>query len=227
MSISDETGMNNPIYGLMSQQNSSNVGNMNSGMQNMGMNTGMQNMGMNTGMQNMGMNTGMPNMGMNTGMNQGFGMNNMGMNPNFGMNMGMGNMGMNMGMGMMGQFNNQMQTLNKMNEILNAQGNNSQIQNNMGNSNPNQSFSNNQGITILFRKNDMNNNEQIAVQCTPDEKVADIIQKYRSKSGDKDLTKKFIFNAKALNPNLTVSEAGLNNQANIFVVTTQNVKGAY
>ncbi len=38
--------------------------------------------------------------------------------------------------------------------------------------------------------------------------------------------KKFIFNAKALNPSLTVAEAGLNEGANIFVVNTAGVKGA-
>ena len=67
----------------------------------------------------------------------------------------------------------------------------------------------------------------IAVQCSSDEKVSKIIEKYRSKANDRDDTKRFIFNAKELNKNLTASEAGLQNRANVFVVTTKGVKGAY
>ena len=61
----------------------------------------------------------------------------------------------------------------------------------------------------------------------PDEKVKEVIQRYRIKSGDNDQTKKFIFNAKNLNQELSVGEAGITNNGNIFVVTTQGVKGAY
>ena len=57
----------------------------------------------------------------------------------------------------------------------------------------------------------------VMVQCIPDEKVSEIIEKYRIKSGDHDLSNKFIYNAKVLNPNLTVSEAELTNNANILV----------
>ena len=55
------------------------------------------------------------------------------------------------------------------------------------------------------------------VQCMLDEKVSSIIEKYRDLSGDRDPYKKFIYNAKALYPNLTVIEAGLINNAKIFV----------
>jgi len=64
------------------------------------------------------------------------------------------------------------------------------------------------------------------IQCLSDEKVSDVIQRYRSKSGDNDPTKKFIFNAKALNCDLTVAEAGLTHNCNIFVVATKGIKGA-
>ena len=57
------------------------------------------------------------------------------------------------------------------------------------------------------------------VQCMPDERVSEIIEKYRNKSGDYDLSKKFIYNARALYPKLTVAEAELTNNANIFVVS--------
>ena len=55
------------------------------------------------------------------------------------------------------------------------------------------------------------------LKCTRDDKVSDIIEKYRNKSGDKE-KRLFIFNAKNLNPDLTVVEAGITNNSNIFVV---------
>jgi len=245
------TGLNNPIFGLMSQsgmgQNSSI---MNPGMNNMN-NSGMnQNMGMGMGMNNMnsgmGMNNGMnPNMGtgmgMNNGMNlnmgTGMGMNNGMMNQNSGMNMM--NMGMNQNMGagmgmnpnmamnnmMMMQMNNQMQLMNQMTQMMQNQNQNtSQNQSYAGKS----SSSYVGGITVFFRKNDVNSSQRpYPIQCKLSDTVDEIIQKYRNKSLDNDLTKKFIFNAKALNPSLTAAEAGLTDQANVFVVTTENVRGAY
>ena len=65
------------------------------------------------------------------------------------------------------------------------------------------------------------------ILCTDDELVSDIIQKYRNKTGDKDESKKFIFNAKQLNSSLTVKMAGITDNSNIFVVTTKGDKGAY
>ena len=48
-----------------------------------------------------------------------------------------------------------------------------------------------------------------------------------NKTGDYDQEKKFIFNAKLLNQDLSVAEAGLHNNSNIFVVATKGIKGAY
>ena len=59
----------------------------------------------------------------------------------------------------------------------------------------------------------------------PEDKVSKIIERYRRQSGDKDLSKKFIFNAFASNPDLTAAEAGLSNNANIFVVATKGIRG--
>ena len=53
------------------------------------------------------------------------------------------------------------------------------------------------------------------------EKISDIIQKYRQKSSNYDINIKFIWNAKDLNHSLTVAEAGITNNANIFVVKTR------
>ena len=83
------------------------------------------------------------------------------------------------------------------------------------------------GKCVIFRKSGEGQNEPpIMIQCTDNEKIADVIAKYRVKTGDQDGSKKFIFNAKQLNESLSVSEAGLTNNANIFVVTTRGVKGA-
>ena len=227
----NETGLNNPIFGMMNSQNQSNMG---SGGMNQNMGMGMNNMNMNQGM--MSQNTmGMNNMNMNQGMMNPMGMmnqNTMGMN-NMNMNQGMMNpamMGMGMGMGMMNMPMNTMMNMNQasqanaaMNQILNSQ-NQSQNQSSI---NPATSSSgSNGGITVLFRRNNSPGEKPYAVQCMLTDRVSEIILKYRSKSNDKDPTKKFIFNAKALNATLTAAEAGLTDQANVFVVTTQNVVGA-
>ena len=67
----------------------------------------------------------------------------------------------------------------------------------------------------------------MVIPCMPSDKVSDIIEKYRNKANDRDDTKKFIFNAKNLAPSLTVAEAGITNNANIFVVATKGIKGAF
>ena len=114
-----------------------------------------------------------------------------------------------------------------MQNMLNNMGNNNTMNQQSG-----QSFtpqSQGQGISIIFKASATNGPTglPITVQCTQDEKVSSAIDKYRNKSGDKDNTKKFIFNAKSLNPTLTLAEAGITNNANIFVVATKGVKGAF
>ena len=56
----------------------------------------------------------------------------------------------------------------------------------------------------------------------PDKKVSSLIEKFRKKAGDYDKTKRFIFNAKNVNPSL--AEAGMHNNCNIFVVATKEYK---
>ena len=65
------------------------------------------------------------------------------------------------------------------------------------------------------------------IQSFLDEKVSDIIERYRNKANDFDQTKKFIFNAKILKPNLTLEESGISNNANIFVLSVIMIKGAF
>ena len=88
--------------------------------------------------------------------------------------------------------------------------------------------SSSKGLNVVFRASGQGaqNTPPLTIQCTKDEKVKDLIERYRSKSGDRDKHKKFIFNAKNLELNMTVGEAGITNNGNIFVVSTHGVKGA-
>ena len=95
--------------------------------------------------------------------------------------------------------------------------------------NPNQNFNQNQvnesgGIYVTFRDSG-ENKKPISFNCSFNDKVSDLIEKYRAESGDRDETKKFIYNAKALHPSITLSQAGVSNNSNIFVVVTKGVKG--
>ena len=141
------------------------------------------------------------------------------MNPNMMNNMMAQNM---MAQNMMAQ--------NMMTQMLAQQQNNNFNQGNTGNQNPNPSNSGSSsgGINVFFRKNGTGENDPpLMIQCMPNEKVSELIKRYRTKSGDHEPTKKFIFNAKQLNVTLNCAEAGLTNDSNIFVVATKDVKGAY
>jgi len=116
-----------------------------------------------------------------------------------------------------------------MNNILNnmGQGNNAQVNQGSEQNQPQQQSGG--GFSVIFRASAETGpaSAPIMIQCMPNEKVSTIIDRYRAKSGDKDPTKKFIFNAKNLAPSLTLSEAGIANNANIFVVATKGIKGAF
>ena len=77
------------------------------------------------------------------------------------------------------------------------------------------------GLTVKFREADK---EIVNVQCLPDEKVSDIIQKYRIKACNHNTDIKFIYNAKALNEDLTICENAIINNACIFVVQPKKLK---
>ena len=84
------------------------------------------------------------------------------------------------------------------------------------------------GVNVIFRVGGPGSEGRppIMVQCLLSDRISGVIERYRGKSGDRDPTKKFIFNAKNLDQSLTVAQAGVNNNSNIFVVTTQGIKGA-
>ena len=66
----------------------------------------------------------------------------------------------------------------------------------------------------------------LTIQCLSTEKVGTLIQRYKTKSGDDINKKKFIYNAKALNPLHTVEKANLTNNAIIHVIDTRDLEGA-
>ena len=214
--------MQNPIFNLAkSLQNQGNPMMNNSMNQNQGMNMNSMNNMMNN---QMNMNNQMDMNNMNNMMNSQMNMNNqMNMNSQFNpmmMNPMMMNNNMgNMGTGMM----NAAMNFNMNNQMMPNMGNN---MGNMGNNQPQQQQPNNQNISVYFRAGANGENGSIMIQCSLSDRVSDLIERYKTKSMEDVSKKKFIFNAKALNKDLTVAEAGLNDGANIFVVNTEGVKGA-
>ena len=80
----------------------------------------------------------------------------------------------------------------------------------------------NSEINVIFRRDPEN---QIIIKCSLKDKCSDIIQKYKNLATKMSNTLKFIFNARPLHPNLTVEEAGITHNANVFVVETNGVRG--
>ena len=113
-------------------------------------------------------------------------------------------------------MNNNMNNLfnNNMNNIFGG-GMNNLINNNMNNinqmiNNMNQHSNNLEPHTVIFREFSLNpkNREEISVKYQENEKISEIIQKFRNiSSNNKSL--EFKFNAKILNPTLTAKDAGL------------------
>ena len=77
-------------------------------------------------------------------------------------------------------------------------------------------------IRVIFRQ--ANGRFASSVFCLPEEKIANVIDKYRNKSGDYNPYKRFIFNSKDLSQELTVNEVGISNNSNIFIINSSNIK---
>ena len=240
--------MNNDGFG-MGANNMGFNNNMNNGMNNMGFNNNMNN-GMFMGNNCMNMNNGgmadmMNNNGMfmgNNGMNMNNNMNNM-MNNNFGMNPCMNNNNMNMMANI--QAVQLMQNLvNLQNCVAQAAQNFQQMQPQVQAQPPAQTapqpnsqedYKSRGFINLYFRQGgdptnpklatDGNTPNTIMIQCHLNDKIAVIIEKYRTKSLDRE-EKNFVFNAKKLILTLTAAESGLNDFSTIFVLKTKDVKGA-
>ena len=90
-----------------------------------------------------------------------------------------------------------------------------QIMNNFNNLNQNQK------ISLIFRYSSAKDDDQfkkMTIECDPNEFVKDVIKRFRELINDINTNMKFIFNAKDLNKELTIAEAGLTNNCNIFVI---------
>ena len=121
------------------------------------------------------------------------------------------------------QIQQQMQAQQNMfNQMQNMQ--NNPLNNNF----PNQIKESKKSITVNFRtgKHDKDGIPITQrIQCILDEKVSKVIERYRMQANDVETNKKYIFNAMPLNLTLTVAEAGLSDDSNIFVVSTKGVRG--
>ena len=206
------------------QQNFSNQFNNNMQPQNMNQ----MNM-MNQNQMGMGMNQNQMNM-MNNQMNM-MNQNQMNMMNQNQMNM----MNMNMGVNPMGMIANMLSMQNMANNMPNNMANMAnmvmnQSQNNNNNdcfpqNNSNQNNSN--GFTVTFKKTQEGTEFNITIQCQYTDKVSKIIEQYRLKTGDNDMTERFVFNTKNLCPELTAAEQGLINGAEIKVIVVGDMKGAF
>ena len=65
----------------------------------------------------------------------------------------------------------------------------------------------------------------VDVHCSLNNSISDIINEYRKYSLDNEPEERFIFKNKILPQSLTVAEAGLANDSNIFVVLPHGVRG--
>ena len=73
-------------------------------------------------------------------------------------------------------------------------------------------------FTVFFEDNYRGEKRSFSILTKSDEKISEIIKKYRQKSSNYNKNIDFIFNAKHLNPSLTASEAGLTNCNTIQVI---------
>ena len=240
--LGDTTGVQNPIFKIMVSQATGNNQGMGQnpimGQNQMGAMNNPQGMGMDQ--QQMGnlmgnqMSNPMGNAGINNQMMQW----QMYMNNKMG-NAGINNIMMKVQNGMNTQMEGGMMSQSGVNNPMMQGHMNPQMGGQMGHMNPQMmvmqgmgtgtSQSQGAGFSVIFRASGATGQQAapIIVQCMPDEKVSAIIDKYRNKSGDPDPTKKFIFNTKNLAPGLSVAEAGIANNANIFVVSTIGIKGGF
>jgi len=248
--------INNMNQNIMNKNNMNNMMNMSNNMNNMNnnMNNNMMNMNMNMNNNMMNMNNNMMNMNNNMmNMNN---MNNNIMNMNMNnMNQNIMNKNNMNNMMNMNNMNNNMMNMNNMNNNymnMNNMNNNMMNMNNMNNNymNMNNNFGNNnndfnkinimnnnnlnkqiesKGVNLHFLYSHYWQNEEtieIYIYALLDEKINVIIDRFRCKIQDNDGSLKFIFNAKELNPSLTVAESGIPEGSHIFVVRTMGVSGA-
>ena len=85
-------------------------------------------------------------------------------------------------------------------------------------------------VNIFFKLQKLNGPDvkPFSVQCSLNDKVSTVIQKFRTKAQDYDVQhEKFIFNGKRLNETLTVAESGLEDNMIVFVINDRDLEGAF
>ena len=134
----------------------------------------------------------------------------------------------NMMIGMMSNNMGMMNNFTNMNNLNNTNFNLIRNDNNMTNMNIELSSNNPKFFNVNFKDSGVdikdknnNNNRVICVSVEENEKISDIIHKYKQKSQNFENNIKFVFNGKELNPSLTAKEVGLTKDSNIFVVRKQ------
>ena len=80
-------------------------------------------------------------------------------------------------------------------------------------------------VYILFYKKSNEFELPIEIQILSEEKVCDLIEKWRAKVGDNDSSLEFMLNDKYLDQSLTLAEAGIDINDTIYVVRTKGIKG--
>ena len=103
-----------------------------------------------------------------------------------------------------------------------------QQQQNLMNNQPSTPIPNSNFVTIKFRLQKRGQkDEEYTIQCTLDDKVSDLIKKFKIKANDLEDKEheKFLFNAQILNETLTVAEAGMHDYSVIFVINDRDIDG--
>ena len=80
-------------------------------------------------------------------------------------------------------------------------------------------------INILFKYQNYAEIRTINMQCILDEKISNLIKRFRIKIDDFDSLLVFVFNGHRLDSNLTIAQARLRDRSVISVLNFQNVQG--
>ena len=73
-------------------------------------------------------------------------------------------------------------------------------------------------LNIRFENEYGYNRNQIVIQCSSDEYVSSIIERYREKSEDFDFKKRFVYDGRKFYSELTLGESDITDNAKILVI---------
>ena len=84
---------------------------------------------------------------------------------------------------------------------------------------------NNKIISLHIKRHDDELNDLISISCNINQFVYEIIDKYRTESGDNGQSLEFAYNAKILDPDLTLSDQGIIYPSIIHAINPQKIEG--